>query len=829
VIPEASSDVDLEIAHVLFMDIVGYSKLPTDQQRELLNELNKIVRETPQFKQAEAVSKLIRLPTGDGMALAFFSNPEAALKCAIEISKAVGQALPPVRQSDGLVQGRAGGKRRQSGFRLVDPYSSERALALQLRMGLHSGPVSGVTDVNDRSNVAGVGINIAQRVMDCGDAGHILLSSRIADDLAQQSRWRPSLHELGPVEVKHGVKVEIVNFYTDEVGNPELPDKVKRAQEEQRAVDHRAASVSARKWWLMICLLLVVVAAAIAGFWLLSHRVAPKPSAIAVSIPDKSIAVLPLDNLSEEKENAFFADGIQEELLSSLAKIKDLKVISRTSVMQYKTGITRNLKEIAQQLGVSNVIEGSVRRSGNHIRVSVQLIDALTDRHIWVQDYDRTMADSLALQGELATEIAAGVGATLSPQEKARVEATPTKNTAAYQAYLRGRALMTGLTADDSNLEEAPRSFEEAVRLDPGFALGWVYLSCADSTAYWRGIDSTPARLAAAKDAVDHAVALDPNLPETHLALGYYRFYGLRDFSGALAEFELAEKNLPNNVDVLRAIGLIQRRFAHWDEAIAVLRRVVELDPRNTESASVLAITYMAKRHFADALAVADHILGVEPSNPVGIEMKTYCLWAMGKPEAAAALLTNPGTSLHLRAHHALNKRNYVEAADLLSKRLNENVVGDEKKEILLHLGLAQQRAGDVAASKATYQRAVQEVTQELSTVTENSAPAAALHSWLGIAYAGLGNAGAAVSEGQKGMALQPTSEDPFEGPNREEDMAKIYTLLGDADHAIPILQRLIQMHAPTEIVPSLLRMNAVWDPIRDDPRFQELVSEKRP
>src|SRR5947207_6317706 len=579
---EASSDVDLEIAHVLFMDIVGYSKLVTDQQRELLNELNKIVRDTPQFKQAEAVGKLIRLPTGDGMALAFFTNPETALKCAIEINQAVGQALPPAEE-----------KRGQAG-----------ALALQLRMGLHSGPVSGVTDVNDRSNVAGVGINIAQRVMDCGDAGHILLSSRIADDLHQQTRWSPQLHDLGPVQVKHSVKVEIVNFYTDEVGNPQLPDKIKRAQQEQRAVDHHAARTAARKRSLIIGLLLLLVAAAIAGSWLLSHRAPPKPSVIAASIPDKSIAVLPLDNLSEEKENAYFADGIQEELLSNLAKIKDLKVISRTSVMQYKTGISRNLKEIAQQLGVTKVIEGSVRRSGNHIRVSVQLIDAVTDRHMWVQDYDRTMADSLALQGELATKIAAEVGATLSPQEKAQVEAAPTKNAAAYQDYLRGRARLSGLTADDSNLMQAPRAFEEAVRLDPGFALAWVYLSCADSTVYWRGIDSTPARLAAAKDAVDHAIALDPNLAETHLALGYYRFYGPRGFNGALLEFQLAEKSLPNNVDVLRAIGLIQRRFAHWDQAIAVLRRVVELDPRNIEPAPMLALIYFPKRRFTDAVPV---------------------------------------------------------------------------------------------------------------------------------------------------------------------------------------------------------------------------------
>src|SRR5438094_5895484 len=622
------------------MDIVGYSKLLTDQQRELLNELNKIVRETPQFKQAEAVGKLIRLPTGDGMALAFFTNPEAALKCAIEISKAVGQALPPAEEK----QGQAG------------------ALALQLRMGLHSGPVSGVTDVNERSNVAGVGINMAQRVMDCGDAGHILLSSRIADDLAQQSRLRPSLHELGPVEVKHGVKVEIVNFYTDEVGNPELPDKVKRAQEEQRALDHRAASVSARKWSLIICLLLIVVAAAIASFWLLSHRVPPKSSAIAVSIPDKSIAVLPLDNLSEEKANAFFADGIQEELLSSLAKIKDLKVISRTSVMQYKSGITRNLKEIAQQLGVSNVVEGSVRRSGNHVRVSVQLIDALTDRHIWVQNYDRTLTDSLALEGELATEIASAVGATLTPQEKARVASKPTNNPAAYDAYLRGRALMGASAFDRSTLESAIRSYQEAVKLDPNFVLAWAYLSYRQSDYYWVGFDPSPARLAAAKDALDRALALDPNLPETHLALGYYRYYGERDFTAALAEFQQAEQGLPNNADVNRAIGVIQRRLGHWDEAIASLRRAVELDPRNVEVSQVLAITYIVVGRFSEALSVADGVLAWEPTNTDALWAKADVFWSTGDLKAVEPLLANPGTDPRMRGMQALYERRYAAA-----------------------------------------------------------------------------------------------------------------------------------------------------------------------
>src|SRR4029079_18184091 len=315
------------------------------------------------------------------------------------------------------------------------------------------------------------------------------------------------------------------------------------------------------------------------------------------------IAVLPLENLSEEKENAFFADGIQDELLSNLARIKDLKVISRTSVMQYKNGITRNLKAIAQQLGVSNVVEGSVRRSGNQIRVSVQLIDALTDRHLWVQNYDRTLADSLALQGELATEIATAVGATLSPQEKARVEAKPTNNPVAYDAYLRARAFAAGSPFDKPAVENAIRSYQEAVKLDTALALAWARLSCAQSGSYWQGHDPSPAQLAAAKDAADHALALDPNLPETHLALGYYRYYGQRDFTRGLEEFQQAEKGLPNNVDITNAIAVLQRRLGHWEEAIDRFRRVVELDPRNTNAYNSLATTYRSLRRFPEALA----------------------------------------------------------------------------------------------------------------------------------------------------------------------------------------------------------------------------------
>ncbi len=547
-----------------------------------------------------------------------------------------------------------------------------------------------------------------------------------------------------------------------------------------------------------------------------------------LSAPEKSIAVLPLENLSEEKENAFFADGIQDELLSNLAKIKDLKVISRTSVMQYKSGITRNLKEIAQQLGISNVVEGSVRRSGNHIRVSVQLIDALTDRHIWVQNYDRTLADSLALQGELATEIAAGVGATLSPQEKARVEAKPTNNPAAYDAYLRGRAFAGGSPFDKSNMERTIQSYQEAVKLDPTFALAWAHLSSWQSAYYWSGFDSSPVRLVAAKDALDRALALGPNLPETHLALGYYRYHAQRDFTGALAEFQQAEQGLPNNVDVIEAIAFINRRLGHWDEAIGGFRRIVELDPRNINAYNNLAVTYTALRRFPEALDTVDRVLAWEPAYEPALYTKASVFWATGDLQAVEPLLANPGTPPGVSGMQALFQRRYAAAIEILSNAVAaENKRGGSSYEGKLNLGLSQQRAGDVPAARATYEKAAQDIRRELEKVAPGY-PEAELHAGLGLAYAGLGEAASAIAEGQKAMAMNPTSKDPFEGPNEEHRMANIYALLGDADHAVPILKRLLQIQYSMAITPALLRLDPIWDQIRDDPRFQELAAEKK-
>jgi TolB-like protein len=409
---EQKTKLRLEIAHVLFIDIVGYSKLLIDEQSEVLHDLNQVVLNTEAARQAQAAGQLIILPTGDGMALVFTGSVEDPVECALQISQAL-RAQP----------------------------------SLPVRMGIHSGPVHHVSDVNQRENIAGAGINIAQRVMDCGDAGHILISKRVADDLAQYRRWQPYLHDLGDIEVKHGLVLSLVNLYADVVGNPALPSRVTEVTRRSGA-----PSTPRRKRSMMLALLITgaLLTLAVIAFFLVprspyrSQRTAasvPSTAPSAPLLPEKSIAVLPFENFSESKENEFFADGVQDDILTALSKIADLKVISRTSVMTYAAGAKRNLREIAQALGVSHVLEGSVRRSDGRVRVSAQLIDARNDAHLWADTYDRDLADVFAIQSEIAKTIAQQLQAKLSPPEKAALEEQPTNDLAAHDLYVRAKFL----------------------------------------------------------------------------------------------------------------------------------------------------------------------------------------------------------------------------------------------------------------------------------------------------------------------------------------------------------------------------------------------------
>ena len=420
---EIKKEIQLEIAHVLFIDIVGYSKLSINDQHAAVEELNRIVRASEQFQRAEAASRLIRIPTGDGMALVFYTSPEAPAQCAVEISRAL-----------------------------------KEHPRLQLRMGIHSGPVSGVVDVNERANLAGAGLNMAHRVMDCGDAGHILLSKHVAEDLEGYEKWRPLLHDLGSCEVKHGVRVSVVNLYDDQFGNAKLPQRFETVQKRRT-----------RLRWAAMAAALLALAVVVAGIAIFS-RYRVRSTLAAPAAPEKSIAVLPFENRSEDKANAYFADGIQDEILTRLSKIADLKVISRTSTQHYKSA-PENLSEIARQLGVAHILEGSVQKSGDAVRVNVQLIKAANDSHLWADTFDRKLTDIFSVESEVAKAIADQLRAKLTGQEEQVIAAKPTDNPEAYDAYLRGLAYTLKTANTPANSLGAQKYLREAVRLDPKFAL----------------------------------------------------------------------------------------------------------------------------------------------------------------------------------------------------------------------------------------------------------------------------------------------------------------------------------------------------------------------
>jgi tetratricopeptide (TPR) repeat protein len=431
------------------------------------------------------------------------------------------------------------------------------------------------------------------------------------------------------------------------------------------------------------------------------------------------------------------------------------------------------------------------------------------------------------LQGELATEIAAAVGATLTPQEKARVEAKPTNNPAAYDAYLRARAIPVDWGfALKGDIESAVHLYEQAVKLDPNFTLAWAYLSIAQIQSVGKGFEPSAARLAAAKDSLDHALALGPNLPEVHLARGYHE----QDDTRALAEFRQAEKDLPNGADVIEAIARVQRALGHWGEAVADLRRAIELDPRNIRASNNLALTYCAMRRFPEAVATLDRVLAWDPTDARALLTKADALLATGDLQAAEPLLANPELPAGRRARYALFQRNYAAAIEILSKDLAVEREQRDPADILL-LAFSQQLAGDIAAARATYQKSVENFRRQLENVEPDSGVEPYTRALLGAAYAGLGEAASAIAEGQKAIGLLPSSKNPEFGPNLEDDMARIYAQLGDADHAIPMLKRLLRTSYPgaTFFTPATLRLDPIWDRIRNDPRFQELAAETAP
>ena len=496
---EPTSDLKFQIGHVLFIDIVGYSKLLINEQSDQLQRLKEIVRGTEQFRLAEAEGKLLRLPTGDGGALVFRNSPEAPVLCALEISR---------------------GLKNHPGLRV--------------RMGIHSGPVNDIEDLNEQANIAGAGINIAQRVMDCGDAGHILLSKHVAEDLEHYARWQPHLHDLGECEVKHGGTVSIVNLYTDELGNPEPPQKFKGRSPKQKSAESEPP------------------------------------------ISSKSIAVLPFENLSEDKTNEYFAAGIQEEILTRLSKIADLKVISRTSTQRFKNS-SENLRQIGEQLGVANIVEGSVRKAGDQVRVNVQLIDARTDAHLWAEKYDRKLIDIFAVESDIAESIAEALQAKLTGAERRAIAVRPTTNSEAHQLYLKGRYHWRNFFAP--GYEKVRDYFQAALELDPSYAP-----ACAGLAGYYafgaaNGILSPEESWPLAESGLEKALSLDETLAEAYNLLAAVELYYKRDWPAAERSFRRGAELDPNFVDIPHHFALCLALFGRNEEALAEIKRATELDP----------------------------------------------------------------------------------------------------------------------------------------------------------------------------------------------------------------------------------------------------------
>src|SRR5438874_410984 len=622
---EIKKELQLEIAHVLFIDVVGYSKLSINDQHAAVEELNRIVRVSEQFQRAEAADRLIRIPTGDGMVLVFYTNPEAPAQCAVEISRAL-----------------------------------KEHPRLQLRMGIHSGPVSGVVDVNERANLAGAGINMAQRVMDCGDAGHILLSKRVAEDLAEYEQWRPLLHDVGACEVKHGVRVSVVNLYSDEVGNPQLPKKFQVLRKQRAQV----------RWAGMTAALLALVAI-VAGIAVVSrNHVRSTPVA-----PEKSIAVMPFQNLSEEKANAYFADGIQDEILTRLSKIADLKVISRTSTQHYKSAPT-NLPQIARQLGVPHILEGSVQKSGDAVRVNVQLIKAANDSHLWADTYDRRLTDIFSVESEVAKAIAEQLRAHLTSREEQEIAAKPTNNPEAYDAYLRGLAYSLKTVNTPANALGAQKYLREAVRLDPKFALSWALLSNIDAHGYLVGsLQPTVALREEARQAAETAFTLQPNLGEALLAKGYYHYACLKDYDAALRYFEQARQFLPNSSLIPEALAYVTRRQGDWRRSESYFKEAERLDPRNVRLLTNQAYSYSVLRRFPEALRKFDQVLDIIPDDVDTLAYKAAMLQAEGDLPRAAALLAplRPNATTQVRWEHKVTRRFWSAGLHQLFLRLREN------------------------------------------------------------------------------------------------------------------------------------------------------------
>jgi TolB-like protein/Tfp pilus assembly protein PilF len=621
------------------------------------------------------------------------------------------------------------------------------------------------------------------------------------------------------------------------------PEGLKREQEVAPEQSITPQTGRLMNWIIIVVLVLALGYFAFDKFVLTPRRVAALvssalPNESRSSVLDaKSIAVLPFENLSRDPDNAYFTDGVQDEILTDLAKIADLKVISRTSVMQYKSGLARNLRKIGEELGVAHVVEGSVQRAANKIRVNAQLIDARNDAHLWAQTYDRDLADVFAIQSEIAKAIADQLRVKLTGQEEQVIAAKSTDNPEAYDAYLHGLFYSLRTQRTPGNSLGAQKYLREAVQLDPRFALAWALLSYTDAVGYHTmNLQPTLALREETRQAAETAVALQPALGEAVLAKGYYHYACLKDYDTAVRYLEQAHSFLPNNSRILQSLADVERTRGEWDRSDAYFNEAERLDPRNVNLFTQHALSLIVVRRFPEALRRLDHVLDLTPDDVDTSVIKATIAQAEGDLPRAASLLAPLHPNAHdfgaweIQTYQVILERRPAQIIPRLKEVLAapDPALGFYNGELRFWLGWAQQVAGDQAAAQESWRQ----TRSELEPLLEEQPQNAELMSVLALANMGLGDKPAALALAEQAMAANPGKKDVVNGPFALEIVARVAAQAGEADRAIAALQKLLSIpyfgaFTTAPLTPALLRLDPMFDPLRNDPRLQKLCEEK--
>jgi TolB-like protein/class 3 adenylate cyclase/Tfp pilus assembly protein PilF len=802
-----SDDEQRKLAAIMFTDMVGYSALSQRDEKlaqELLEEHRRLLREIfPRFNGTEIKT------IGDAFLVEFGSALEAA-QCAIEIQRTLAK-------------------------RNADIAPDRR---IELKIGVHIGDV-----VHRGGDVYGDGVNIASRIEPVAGPGGICVSMDVERQIRNALEAR--FEKLAPTDLKNiSVPMDLFRI----VLPWERPSPTAAKFEIQNRQSGSDKSETGRQRILATSIAIVLLLAGLLGYQLWRTRNQPAlrqnaspvrtEAATVATIPEKSIAVLPFENLSSDKENAYFADGIQDEILTRVSKIADLKVISRTSTQHYKSA-PDNLPEIARQLGVAHVLEGSVQKSGDAVRVNVQLIKAANDSHLWADTFDRKLTDIFLVESEVAKAIADQLRAHLTGREEQVIASKPTDNPEAYDAYLRGLAYTLKTAGTPGNVLGAQKYLREAVRLDPKFALSWALLSYVEARGYRTlALQPTVALREEARQAAETALTLQPNLGEALHAKGYYHYACLKEYDTAVRYFEQARQVLPNSSRIPESLAYVERRRGQWDRSESYFNEAERLDPRNVQLLTQHALLYLDSRRFPEALRKLDQILDITPDDPDTLTFKAAIAQAEGDLPRALALLAplhpsaDDSAAVEMQVYQAILERRPAPVIPRLKEILAkpDPALGYFNGELRFWLGWAQELAGDHAAAQESWRQARSELEPFLKEQPENYA----LIGDLALTNMGLGDKAAAFKLIEREMAAVPIEKDALDGPAPIEILARVAAQTGEPDRAIAALQKLLSIPyesalagGSVPLTPALLRLDPMFDPLRNDPRFQKLCEGK--